>query len=179
MNRGMCSLYGVVGLCAGVACAAPISTQRSPMHLRVIELHNDTDRELVLTIEPAADQHLGAPTTFTGRFEPGEKKTLYLYHGLRYQVDVLEQDGAPVTRGIFQVDHDIGLAFGGDSLGPATQLAVRLGAPTVIVADSLWRSAPFGAESGTWSLGADTIGSAGRRPSDVRGPASGRRGGQP
>jgi hypothetical protein len=29
-----------VGL--GVACATPISTQRSPMHLRTVELHNDT-----------------------------------------------------------------------------------------------------------------------------------------
>jgi hypothetical protein len=172
-------LCGVVWLCAGVACAAPISTQRSPLHLRFIELRNDTDRELVLTIEPAADQHLEAPTTFTGRFEPGEKKTLFLYHGLRYQVEVLEPDGDPVTRQIFQVDHDIGLIFGGDSLGPATRLAVQLGGPTVIFADSLQKSVPFGLESPTWSLRADTLGAAGRQPSDARGRTSGRRGGQP
>lgn len=127
MNRGRRLLCGVVWLGAGVACAAPISTQRSPMHLRFIEFRNDTDRELVLTIVPAADQQLEAPTTFTGRFEPGELKILFLYHGLRYQVEVLEPDGDPVTRGIFQVDYDIGLAFDGDSLGPATRLAVRLG----------------------------------------------------
>ena len=84
------------------------------MHLRTIELRNDTDRELVLTIEPTADHHLEAPTTFTGRFEPGERKTLYLYHGFRYQVDVLE---------------------------PAGRVAVRLGKSTLMVADSLWPSA--------------------------------------
>ncbi|MGH8950572.1 MAG: hypothetical protein ACRDX9_04030 [Acidimicrobiia bacterium] len=145
------SLCSVVGLCAAVACAAPISTQRSPMHLRVIELRNDTDRELVLAIEPTADQKLEAPTTFTGRFEPGETKILYVYHGLRYQVDVLEPNGDPVTRGIFQVDHDIGLAFGGDSLGPAARLAVRLGVPTLIVADSLPRSMSFDVEQASWS----------------------------
>ena len=159
MNRAP---YGVACLCVGVACAAPISTQRSPMHLRVIELRNDTDRELVLTIEPTADQHLEAPTTFTGRFQPGESKTLYVYHGHLYQVDVLEPNGEPVTREIFQMDHDIGLAFGGDSLEPAIRLAVQLGAPTVHFADSLRRSPPFGIET-----------------SDTLGPASGVRGGQP
>lgn len=154
--------YGVVCLCVGVACAAPISTQRSPMHLRVIELRNDTDRELVLTIEPTADHHLEAPTTFTGRFQPRERKTLYVYHGLLYQVDVLEPDGQPLTREIFQVDHDMGLAFDGDSLEPANRLAVQLGAPTVHFADGLRRSAPFGVE-----------------PSDTLGPAPSRRRGQP
>lgn len=149
------------------------------MHLRVIEVRNGTDRELVLTIVPTADQHLRAPTTFTGRFQPGERKTLYLYHGLRYQVDVLEPDGAPVTHGIFLVDHDIGLAFTGDSLEPATRLAVRLGRPTVIPADSLRRSSTLGVESPTWPLPADTIGQDGRRPSNASGSASGRRGGQP
>ncbi|MGH7563224.1 MAG: hypothetical protein ACREK5_02220 [Gemmatimonadota bacterium] len=165
MNRGKCSLCGVVCLCVGIACAAPISTQRSPMHLRIIELSNDTDRELVFAIEPTADQHLTGPTTFTGRFRPGQRKTLYLYHGLSYQVDVLEPDGAPVARGIFQVDHDLGLAFGGDSLEAATRIAVRLGGPTVILADSLRRSVPFGTAS--------------QQSSDARGTASRRRGGQP
>lgn len=141
MNRALRSLSGVAWLCAAPACAAPISTQRSPMHLRTIELRNDTDRELVLTIEPTADHHLEAPTTFTGRFEPGERKTLYLYHGFRYQVDVLEPDGAPVTRGIFRVNHDLGLAFDGNSLEPAGRVAVRLGKSTLMVADSLWPSA--------------------------------------
>jgi hypothetical protein len=127
MNGGKRLLCGMVWLGgAWVACAAPISTQRSPMHLRFIEFRNETDREVVLTIEPAPDQHLEAPTTFTGRLEPAEKKTLFLYHGLRYQVEVLEPDGDPVTRGIFQVDYDMGLAFDGDSLGPATRLAVQL-----------------------------------------------------
>lgn len=137
MNRAMRSLSGVVWLCAGAACAAPISTQRSPMHLRIIELRNDTDRELLLTIEPATGHHLEAPTTFTGRFEPGERKILYLYHGLRYEVDILEPGGAAVTHGIFQVDHDLGLAFDGDSLRPTGRLAVRVGKPILMVPDSL------------------------------------------
>ena len=143
VNRRVRLLCGVVWLGAGVACAAPISTQRSPMHLRFIEIRNDTDRELILRIEPTAAQHLEAPTTFSGRFEPGKKKTLFLYHGLRYQVDVLEPDGVPVTREIFRADHDIGLVFGGDSLGPATRLAVQLGGPTLIFADSLQKSVPW------------------------------------
>ena len=134
------------------------------MHLRVIELRNDTDQELVLTIEPAADQDLEAPTTFTGRFEPGATKILYLYHGLRYRVNVLEPGGALVTRGVFEVNHDIGLAFGGDSLGPAARLAVQIGKPIVIPADSLRRSSSFGVETSTWPVRADTTGLAGRRP---------------
>ena len=176
MNARKCLSCGVLWLCLGLACAAPISTQRSPRHLRVIELRNDTDRELVLTIEPTADQHLEAPTTFKGRFRPGERKILYLYHGLRYQVDVLEPSGSPVTHGIFQMDHDIGLAFNGDSLGPATRLAVRLGTPTLILADSLQRSAAFGAENAAWSPAADSIGPGGRQPSDRQEPGSARRG---
>lgn len=171
MNHGRRLLICVACLGVGVACAAPISTQRSPMHLRVIELSNGTERELVLTIVPTGDQRLQAPTTFTGRFQPGERKTLYLYHGLRYQIDVLEPDGTPVSRGIFHVDHDIGLAFGGDSLEPATAVAVRLGPPVVISADSLRRYAPVGVESPTWPLAADTIAPEGRR----RGSAGGRR----
>ncbi|MGH7549914.1 MAG: hypothetical protein ACREK3_04075 [Gemmatimonadota bacterium] len=163
MSRGKCSPYGVVCLCVGIACAAPISTQRSPMHLRVIEIRNDTNREIVCAIEPTADSHLRGPTTFTGWFKPGQRKTLYLYHGLSYQVDVLEPDGAPLTRGIFQVDRDLRLAFGGESLEAAPWLAVRLGGPTVIVADSLRRSVPFDAAS--------------RQLPATRGPASRR--GQP
>jgi hypothetical protein len=173
VNWGKGLLYAAVGLCAGVACAAPISTQRSPGHLRVI------DRELVLTIEPTADQHLEAPTTFTGRFQPGEWKTLYLYHGLQYQVDVLEPNGIAVTHGIFLVDHDIGIAFGGDSLAPTTRLSVRIEKPMLIPADSFQRSASFGVENAAWSPAADSTGPGGRPPSDGREPASGRRRGQP
>ena len=179
MNQGRRLLIcvGCVGI--GAACAAPLSTQRSPMHLRVIELSNGTERELVLTIVPTADQRLQAPTTFTGRFEPGERKTLYLYHGLRYQIDVLEPDGTPVSRGIFHVDHDIGLAFGGDSLEPATAIAVQLGPPVVISPDSRRGYVPVGVDSPTWPVAADTIGADGRRPGSARGSATGRRGERP
>lgn len=147
-----------VGL--GVGCAAPISTQRSPMHLRMVELHNDTRADWVLTIEPTADQHLGAATTFTGRLRRGETKILYLYHGFRYQVDVLEEGGDPVTSGVYEVDHDLGLVFAGDSLHRTSRLTVELGEPTF--ADSLQAIDPFGLRTEDRPIEPDTTNLRGR-----------------
>lgn len=149
-----------VGL--GVACAAPISTQRSPMHLRVVELHNDTGADWVLTIEPTADQHLGAATTFTGRLKPGETKILYLYHGFRYRVDVLEKNGDPVTSGVYDVDRDMDLVFAGDSLHRTARLAVKLGEPTTTFADSLQELDPFGLRTTDRPIEPDTTNQRGR-----------------
>ena len=166
-----------VGL--GAACAAPISTQRSPMHLRVVELHNETGADWVLTIEPTADQHLGAATTFTGRLKPGETKTLYLYHGFRYQVDVLEEDGDPVTTGIYEVDRDMGLVFAGDSLHRTARLAVKLGEPTTTFADSLQALDPFGLRTTDRPIQPDTTNQRGQ-PTRADSPLGrGGRAGQP
>lgn len=130
-----------------VACAAPISTMRSPYHLRSVEVRNLTAEERTLTIEPAADQHLGAATTFTGVLRPGEVKTLYLYHGFKYVFQVSPVSGAsePV-RGVFEVKRDLGLAFSGDSLVPDASLAAKLGKPSIrqTFADSLQQFDPFG-----------------------------------
>ncbi|MGH7571984.1 MAG: hypothetical protein ACREMK_09110 [Gemmatimonadota bacterium] len=129
---------------------------RSPMHLRVVELFNETQDHWVITIEPTADQHLGAATTFTGHLRPGEKKTLYLYHGFRYRVDVLESRGEPVTSQVYQVDRDMGLVFGGDSLRPVVRLTAELGEPTMTFSDSLQMLDPFGLRRSPQPIGPDT-----------------------
>ncbi len=121
---------------------------RSPYHLRVVEVRNDTDQPQTLTIEPSPDQHLGAATTFTGRLRPGEIKVLYLYHGFQYAFTVLDERGyKEVTSGEFQVDQNIGLVFSGDSLFSDAGLVVELGDPTVTFADSLQELDPFGIRS--------------------------------
>jgi hypothetical protein len=164
-----------VGL--GVACAAPISTQRSPLHLRIVELHNDTGANWVLTIEPSADQHLGAATTFTGRLRPGETKTLYLYHGFRYRVDVLQEDGDQVTSGVYEVDRDMGLVFAGDSLHRTGRLAIELGEPTF--ADSVQVLDPFGLRATDRPIQPDTTNLRGRPERDQQPAGRGDRAGQP
>jgi hypothetical protein len=122
---------------------------RSPYHLRVVEVRNDTQHYQTLTIEPTADQHLGAATTFTGRLRPGEVKILYLYHGFEYAFTVLDERGyKEVTSGEFQVDRNIGLVFSGDSLVADAGLVVELGDPTVTFSDSLQDLDPFGLRSG-------------------------------
>ena len=78
---------------AVVACTGPISTMRSPYHLRTVEVRNASDEPKVLKIEPTASQHLGAATTFTGTLKPGEVKSLYLYHGFEYDFRVFESGG--------------------------------------------------------------------------------------
>ena len=170
---------GAAGVGLGVACAAPISTQRSPMHLRVVELHNDTGADWVLTIEPTTDQHLGAATTFTGRLKPGETKTLYLYHGFRYQVDVLEKNGDPVTSGVYEVDRDMDLVFAGDSLHRTARLAVEFGEPTTTFTDSLQELDPFGLRTTDRPIEPDTTNQRGRPERDDTPLGRGGRAGQP
>lgn len=136
-------------LAATISCSAPISTIRSPYHLRVVEVRNGTNQSQTLTIEPTADQHLGAATTFTGQLRPGEIKVLYLYHGFEYAFTVLDERGyKEVTSGEFEVDRNIGLVFSGDSLFADAGLAVEIGDPTVTFADSLQEIDPFGLRSG-------------------------------
>lgn len=149
------------------------------MHLRSVELHNDTGSEWVLTIEPTADQHLGAATTFTGRLRPGETKILYLYHGFRYRVDVLEQDGDQVTSGVYEVDRDMGLVFGGDSLHRTTRLAIELGEPTTTFADSVQVLDPFGLRATDRPIEPDTTSLRGRPARDDSPASRGGRAGQP
>jgi len=170
---------GAVCVVLGVACAAPISTQRSPMHLRIVELHNDTGVDWVLTIEPTADQHLGAATTFTGRLRPGETKTLYLYHGFRYRVDVLEEDGDQVTSGVYDVDRDMGLVFAGDSLHRTGRLTIELGEPTTTFADSVQSLDPFGLRATDRPIQPDTTNLRGRPERDEQPAGRGGRAGQP
>jgi hypothetical protein len=155
------------------ACSAPISTMRSPMHLRVVELHNETQQDWIGTIEPAAGQHLGAATTFTGRLRPGETKTLYLYHGFRYEVNVLEEKGEVVTTSLYDVDRDMGLVFAGDSLRQASRLAAELGEPTFV--DSLQALDPFGLRRSSRPIQPDTTNLRGRGESQ-RDQPRGRRG---
>ena len=111
-----------------VSCAGPISTMRSPYHLRTVGVRNATDQPRILKIEPAASQHLGAATTFTGVLRPGETKSLYLYHGFEYDFRILEAPGYDqLTHRAMQVDHDFGLVYTGDSLLPETILAANPG----------------------------------------------------
>lgn len=131
-----------------VSCAAPISTMRSPYHLRAVEVRNATNMPKVLKIEPAASQHLGAATTFTGVLRPGEVKSLYLYHGFEYVFRVLEAPGfEQLTARALEVDHDLGLVFDGDSLALEVVLAASLGQPEPTFADSLQAVDPFGIRS--------------------------------
>lgn len=128
-----------------VSCTGPISTMRSPYHLRSVEVRNATDRPHVLKIEPTASQHLGAATTFTGVLRPGEVKSLYLYHGFEYEFRVLEEPGYDeLTHKAFQVNRDFGIVFNGDSLAPEIILAAELGEPETTFADSLQVLDPFG-----------------------------------
>jgi hypothetical protein len=130
-------------------CSGPISTMRSPYHLRTVEVRNATDQPRILKIEPAASQHLGAATTFTGVLRPGETKSLYLYHGFEYDFRILEAPGYDqLTHRAVQVDHDSGLVYTGDSLLPETILAANPGQPETSFADSLQSADPFGLRSG-------------------------------
>lgn len=142
--RQAISTLGAVAFAALVAlsCAAPISTMRSPFHLRVVELRNTTGDLWVIEVAPAEGQDLmGGATTFTGVLEPGEVKTLYLYHGFEYTFVVRERAAghAVVSEASAQVDRDLGFEFAGDSLVQDEGLVVRLGEPTVSFADSLMR----------------------------------------
>lgn len=126
-----------------VACAAPISTMRSPYHLRVVEVRNDSDSTRMLKIEPTAAQHLGAATTFTGVLLPGEVKILYLYHGLEYDFRILDEPGwIEVTRATMEVRRDTHLAYAGDSLRTEVMVKVEVGRPSF--ADTLQQQDPFG-----------------------------------
>jgi len=134
---------------AFVSCTGPISTMRSPYHLRTVEVRNATDEPKILKIEPTASQHLGAATTFTGVLRPGEVKSLYLYHGFEYDFRVLETPGFDqLTHMAVEVNRDFGLVFAGDSLASETTLAASLGEPTTTFADSLQVADPFGLRSG-------------------------------
>lgn len=131
-----------------VSCTGPISTMRSPYHLRTVEVRNATEEAKVLKIEPTASQHLGAATTFTGMLRPGEVKSLYLYHGFEYDFRVLESAGFnQLTHLEMTVDRDFGLVFAGDSLSPEIVLAATIGEPTTTFADSLQSADPFGIRS--------------------------------
>jgi hypothetical protein len=138
-------IAGFVLFLALVSCTGPISTMRSPYHLRSVEVRNATDRPHVLKIEPTASQHLGAATTFTGVLRPGEVKSLYLYHGFEYDFRVLEQPGYDeLTHKAFQVSRDFGIVFNGDSLAPEIALTAELGEPETTFADSVQVLDPFG-----------------------------------
>ena len=131
-----------------IACTGPISTMRSPYHLRSVEVRNATGEPKVLKIEPTASQHLGAATTFTGLLKPGEVKSLYLYHGFEYDFRVLEAPGyEQLTHKAVQVNRDFGLVFDGDSLAAEVSLAATLGEPETTFADSLQTADPFGLRS--------------------------------
>lgn len=133
---------------AWAGCAAPISTMRSPYHLRTVEVRNATDQSRILKIEPAATQHLGAATTFTGVLRPGETKSLYLYHGFEYDFRVLEATGYTLlTHRALQVDRDSGLVYTGDSLLPEATLLAGPGESRTGFADSLQTADPFGLRS--------------------------------
>lgn len=140
---------GGLGLAVAlVSCVGPISTMRSPYHLRTVEVRNATDEVKVLKIEPTASQHLGAATTFTGVLRPGEVKSLYLYHGFEYDFRVLEAAGFDqLTQKAVTVDRDLGLVFAGDSLVSEVVLAATLGEPTTTFSDSLQGEDPFGIRS--------------------------------
>lgn len=126
-----------------LGCAAPISTMRSPFHLRVVELRNTTHHPWVLEVAPVEGQkQLGGATTFTGELQPGEVKVLYLYHGFEYEFVVREMayGRAEVARAVARVDRDVGFDFAGDALVKDEGLVVRLGEPAVSFADSLTRA---------------------------------------
>ncbi|HET6362746.1 MAG TPA: hypothetical protein VFH11_11925 [Gemmatimonadota bacterium] len=142
-------LEGFLAVAVLAACQGPISTMRSPYHLRSVEVRNATDKPKVLKIEPTASQQLGAATTFTGVLRPGEVKSLYLYHGFEYDFRVLEEPGfEQLTHKIVQVNNDFGLVYAGDSLASEVVLAASLGEPKTTFADSIQMLDPFGLRSG-------------------------------
>jgi hypothetical protein len=159
----------LVAVLVGLACAAPISTMRSPYHLRVVEVRNATDEVRMLKIEPTASQHLGSATTFTGILKPGEVKTLYLYHGLEYDFRILDEPGfIEVTRTTLAVQRNLDLAYEGDSLRADVQVRVDVGEPRPTFADSLQQLDPFGIRRRT-ALEPDTTNLRGRdNPNRVR-----------
>jgi hypothetical protein len=131
-----------------LGCSGPISTMRSPYHLRTVEVRNDTEEPRILKIEPAASQHLGAATTFTGVLRPGETKSLYLYHGFEYDFRILEAPGFDqLTHLALQVDRDSGLVYTGDSLLAETMPASPA-QPGTSFSDSLQAADPFGLRAG-------------------------------
>lgn len=142
VRQGRAGLW-ILGLVAlSLACAAPISTMRSPFHLRVVELRNTTTNPWILEVAPAEGQkQLGGATTFTGELAPGEVKVLYLYHGFEYEFVVREKASGQqeVARAAATVDRDVGFDFAGDALVKDEGLVVRLGETTVSFADSLMR----------------------------------------
>lgn len=117
---------------------------RSPYHLRVIEVRNTTDAPHALTIEPTGDRQLGAATTFTGLLQPGETKTLYLYHGFDYRFEILDAAGRTgLAETEVKVDRDLMLAYAGDSISvDLIGLQIQLGEPSFV--DSLMANDPFG-----------------------------------
>ncbi len=132
-----------------LACSGPISTMRSPYHLRTVEVRNATEEPRILKIEPAASQHLGAATTFTGVLRPGETKSLYLYHGFEYDFRILEAPGYELlTHRTVQVDRDSGLVYAGDSLLAETALAAGPAQSQTSFSDSLQAADPFGLHAG-------------------------------
>ena len=149
MRQASVVVVGFLAVVVLAACQGPISTMRSPYHLRSVEVRNATDQPKVLKIEPTASQHLGAATTFTGILRPGEVKSLYLYHGFEYDFRVLEEPGYDqLTHKILQVNNDFGLVFAGESLASEVVLAASLGEPQTTFADSLQTLDPFGLRSG-------------------------------
>jgi hypothetical protein len=149
MRQATLAVKGLIVFSALAACTGPISTMRSPYHLRSVEVRNATDQPKVLKIEPTSTQHLGAATTFTGVLRPGEVKSLYLYHGFEYDFRVLEEPGfEQLTHKVVQVNNDFGLVFSGESLASEVMLAATLGEPQTTFADSLQTLDPFGLRSG-------------------------------
>jgi hypothetical protein len=132
-----------------LGCSGPISTMRSPYHLRTVEVRNATDQPRILKIEPTASQHLGAATTFTGVLRPGETKSLYLYHGFEYDFRILETPGYDqLTHRTVRVDRDSGLLYAGDSLLPEAMPSSDPGQPETSFSDSLQTADPFGLHAG-------------------------------
>ena len=175
-----CAIAALLALAAWTACTAPISTMRSPYHLRMVEVENTSEGEWLILVAPAGDQALsGATTTFTGVLQPGRTKRLFLYHGFEYVFRIVEGKGTEIdeiARAELLVDHDMGLLFAGDSLVPEATLAVELGEPTF--ADSLQALDPFGLRRGE-AVRPDTA--RGNRPSpidDRARPGRGRGGGR-
>lgn len=137
------------GCLALAACAAPISTMHSPYHLRTVEVRNATGQPRILKIEPAASQHLGAATTFTGLLRPGEVKPLYLYHGVEYDFRILDAPGyQQLTQRALRVDRDLAVEFAGDSLFIEIAPPAYADRPEATFSDSLQLADPFGLRSG-------------------------------
>jgi GWxTD domain-containing protein len=113
-------------------CSAPISTIRSPAHPRIVEVRNTTEEERLIEIEPAALQHLGTATTFTGRLRPGETKILYLYDGFTYQFRLVASRERDDVRQDFRVASDMRFDYAGDSLVVDENPSIEVGPPTLV-----------------------------------------------